>query len=105
MDAGGRTVRWGRLIVAWAGIADKVGVQPAYPREAQSPVPGTSGRIAEGGTANAASTLASATAAALSLQAIEIVRYLLGIMRPAQRHLLTHRSELKKRISENTMPP
>lgn len=39
----------------------------------------------------------------LSLQAIEIVRYLLGIMRPAQRHLLTHRSELKKRISENTL--
>ncbi|EAZ58929.1 TPA: tyrosine-type recombinase/integrase, partial [Pseudomonas aeruginosa] len=39
----------------------------------------------------------------LSLQAIEIVRYLLGVMRPAQRHLLTHRSELKKRISENTL--
>jgi len=39
----------------------------------------------------------------LSLQAIEIVRYLLGVMKPAQVHLLTHRSELKKRISENTL--
>nr|WP_200967923.1 integrase arm-type DNA-binding domain-containing protein [Pseudomonas aeruginosa] len=39
----------------------------------------------------------------LSLQAIEIVRYLLEVMRPAQIHLLTHRSELKKRISENTL--
>ena len=39
----------------------------------------------------------------LSLQAIEIVRYLLGVIRPAQRHLLAHRSELKKRISENTL--
>ena len=39
----------------------------------------------------------------LSLQAIEIVRYLLGVMRPAQVHLLTHRSELKKRVSENTL--
>ncbi|WP_210479127.1 tyrosine-type recombinase/integrase [Pseudomonas chlororaphis] len=39
----------------------------------------------------------------LSLQVIEIVRYLLGVMRPAQRHLLAHRSELKKRISENTL--
>ncbi|VFT09017.1 integrase [Pseudomonas aeruginosa] len=39
----------------------------------------------------------------LSVQAIEIVRYLLGVMRPAQIHLLTHRSELKKRISENTL--
>ena len=39
----------------------------------------------------------------LSVQAIEIVRYLLGVMRPAQVHLLTHRSELKKRISENTL--
>ncbi|MFA7579950.1 MAG: integrase arm-type DNA-binding domain-containing protein [Castellaniella sp.] len=39
----------------------------------------------------------------LSIQAIEIVRYLLEEMRPAQRHLLTHRSELKKRISENTL--
>ncbi|WP_428245805.1 tyrosine-type recombinase/integrase, partial [Enterococcus gallinarum] len=39
----------------------------------------------------------------LSLQAIEIVRYLLGAMRPAQKYLLSHRSELKKRISENTL--
>lgn len=39
----------------------------------------------------------------LSIQAIEIVRYLLGMMRPAQHHLLAHRSELKKRISENTL--
>ncbi|AOY62902.1 integrase arm-type DNA-binding domain-containing protein [Xanthomonas campestris] len=39
----------------------------------------------------------------LSVQAVEIVRYLLGVMRPAQKHLLTHRSELKKRISENTL--
>src|SRR3546814_17161392 len=38
----------------------------------------------------------------LSLQAIEIVRYLLGVMRPAQKYLLSHRSALKKRISENT---
>ncbi|EOX6785670.1 tyrosine-type recombinase/integrase [Pseudomonas aeruginosa] len=39
----------------------------------------------------------------LSLQAIEIVRYLLEAMRPAQKYLLTHRSDLKKRISENTL--
>ncbi|MBY2956649.1 DUF4102 domain-containing protein [Achromobacter pulmonis] len=39
----------------------------------------------------------------LSLQAIEILRYLLGVMRPAQQYLLTHRSDLKKRISENTL--
>lgn len=39
----------------------------------------------------------------LSVQAIEIVRYLLSVMRPAQAHLLTHRSELEKRISENTL--
>lgn len=39
----------------------------------------------------------------LSVQAIEIVRYLLGVMRPAQKYLLSHRSELKKRISENTL--
>src|SRR3546814_14384505 len=39
----------------------------------------------------------------LSLQAIEIVRYLLGVMRPAPKYLLSHRSELKKRISENTL--
>ncbi|CAI2527802.1 Putative prophage CPS-53 integrase [Serratia ficaria] len=39
----------------------------------------------------------------LSIQAIEIVRYLLEEMRQAQRYLLSHRSELKKRISENTL--
>ncbi len=39
----------------------------------------------------------------LSVQAIEIVRYLLREMRPAQKHLLAHRSDLKKRISENTL--
>ncbi|HCX87724.1 MAG TPA: integrase [Gammaproteobacteria bacterium] len=39
----------------------------------------------------------------LSIQAVEIVRHLLGEMRPAQRYLLTHRSDLKKRISENTL--
>lgn len=39
----------------------------------------------------------------LSQQAIEIARYLLGVMRPAQKYLLSHRSELKKRISENTL--
>ena len=38
----------------------------------------------------------------LSVQAIEIVRYLLGVMRPAQIHLLTHRPNFK-RISENTL--
>ncbi|PAU86603.1 integrase [Pseudomonas sp. WN033] len=39
----------------------------------------------------------------LSVQAIEIVRYLLEQVKPAQRYLLAHRSELKKRISENTL--
>jgi integrase len=39
----------------------------------------------------------------LSVQALEIVRYLLGQIKPAQRYLLAHRSELKKRISENTL--
>lgn len=39
----------------------------------------------------------------LSVQAIEIVRYLLGEVKPAQRYLLAHRSDLKKRISENTL--
>lgn len=39
----------------------------------------------------------------LSVQAIEIVRYLLGAMKPAQRYLLAHRSDLSKRISENTL--
>lgn len=39
----------------------------------------------------------------LSVQAIEIVRYLLEEVKPAQRHLLSRRSDLKKRISENTL--
>jgi integrase len=39
----------------------------------------------------------------LSVQAIEIFRYLLEEMRPAQRYLLSHRGDLKKRISENTL--
>ncbi len=39
----------------------------------------------------------------LSVQAIEIVRYLLEQVKPAQRYLLAHRSELKQRISENTL--
>jgi hypothetical protein len=39
----------------------------------------------------------------LSIQAIEAVRYLLDQMKPAQLHLLAHRSDLKKRISENTL--
>jgi len=39
----------------------------------------------------------------LSVQAQEIVRYLLAQVRPAQRYLLAHRSDLKKRISENTL--
>lgn len=39
----------------------------------------------------------------LSVQAQEIVRYLLEQRRPAQKHLLTHRSELSERISENTL--
>ncbi|MCW5230502.1 DUF4102 domain-containing protein [Verminephrobacter eiseniae] len=39
----------------------------------------------------------------LSRQAIEIVRHLLHDMRPVQRYLLPHRSDLKKRISENTL--
>ncbi|ERI50768.1 integrase [Pseudomonas sp. EGD-AK9] len=39
----------------------------------------------------------------LSIQAIEIVRYLLEQVKPAQRYLLAHRSDLKKRISENTL--
>ena len=39
----------------------------------------------------------------LSAQALEIVKYLLAQMRPAQRYLLAHRSDLKKRISENTL--
>src|SRR5699024_6891296 len=39
----------------------------------------------------------------LSLQAIEIVQYLLERFKPAQRYLLAHRSDLTKRISENTL--
>lgn len=39
----------------------------------------------------------------LSVQAIEIVRYLLEQIKPAQRYLLAHRSDLKRRISENTL--
>jgi integrase len=39
----------------------------------------------------------------LSVQAIEIVRYLLEQVKPAQRYLLAHRGDLKKRISENTL--
>jgi integrase len=39
----------------------------------------------------------------LSRQAIAIVRELLKLRRPAQRYLLPHRSDLSKRISENTL--
>ncbi|MDH1440529.1 tyrosine-type recombinase/integrase [Pseudomonas sp. GD03721] len=39
----------------------------------------------------------------LPAQAIEIVCYLLKEVKPAQRYLLAHRSDLKKRISENTL--
>ena len=39
----------------------------------------------------------------LSVQAIEIVRYLLEQVKPAQRYLLAHRGDLKRRISENTL--
>jgi len=39
----------------------------------------------------------------LPAQAIEIVRYLLDQVKPAQHYLLSHRSDLKKRISENTL--
>ncbi|WP_137822539.1 integrase arm-type DNA-binding domain-containing protein [Pseudomonas sp. D(2018)] len=39
----------------------------------------------------------------LSVQAIEIVRYLLERVKPAQRYLLVNRSDLHKRISENTL--
>ncbi|EZQ20274.1 integrase [Halopseudomonas bauzanensis] len=39
----------------------------------------------------------------LSDQAIEIVRYLLEQVKPAQRYLLAQSSDLKKRISENTL--
>jgi integrase len=39
----------------------------------------------------------------LSIQAAEVVRLLLDQVVPAQRHLLAHRSDLSKRISENTL--
>ncbi|NDL62942.1 integrase arm-type DNA-binding domain-containing protein [Acerihabitans arboris] len=39
----------------------------------------------------------------LSVQAIEIIRHLLGNSRPAQQFLLPHSSDLKKRMSENTL--
>jgi integrase len=39
----------------------------------------------------------------LSRQAIEVVRFLLEQVKPAQRYLLAHRSDLKERISENTL--
>jgi integrase len=39
----------------------------------------------------------------LSRQAVDIVRALLGLKRPAQRYLLSHRSDLSKQISENTL--
>jgi integrase len=39
----------------------------------------------------------------LSVQAIEIVRYLLDQVVPAQKFLFSHRSNLKLRISENTL--
>ncbi|HAF2412850.1 TPA: DUF4102 domain-containing protein [Salmonella enterica] len=39
----------------------------------------------------------------LSVQAQEIVRFLLDQVKPAQKYLLAHRSNLKLRISENTL--
>lgn len=39
----------------------------------------------------------------LSVQAQEIVRYLLDEVKPAQKYLFAHRSDLKQRISENTL--
>ncbi|WP_409322606.1 tyrosine-type recombinase/integrase [Pseudomonas putida] len=39
----------------------------------------------------------------LSIQAAEVARMLLDQVVPAQRHLLAHRSDLSKRISENTL--
>mgnify|MGYP000499976672 FL=1 len=39
----------------------------------------------------------------LSVQAIEIVRHLLEQLKPAQHYLFRHDSELKKRMSENTL--
>lgn len=39
----------------------------------------------------------------LSVQAVEVVRHLLDQVKPAQRYLFAHYSDLKKRISENTL--
>ena len=39
----------------------------------------------------------------LSVQALEIIRFMLERMKPAQHYLFTHASNLKKRISENTL--
>lgn len=39
----------------------------------------------------------------LSVQAIEIARYMLEQFKPAQRYLFRHDSEMKKRMSENTL--
>ena len=39
----------------------------------------------------------------LSIQAMEIVRHLLDKFKPAQHHLFRHDSDLKKRISEDTL--
>ena len=39
----------------------------------------------------------------LSVQALEVVRYMLDQVLPAQRYLFAHRSDLTKRISENTL--
>ncbi|KAF1687351.1 integrase [Pseudoxanthomonas broegbernensis] len=39
----------------------------------------------------------------LSNQALEVVRQLLGFVRPGQRHLLSQRGDVKKPISENTL--
>lgn len=39
----------------------------------------------------------------LSTQALEVVRQLLGFLRPGQRYLLSQRGDVKKPISENTL--
>jgi hypothetical protein len=39
----------------------------------------------------------------LSMQALEVVRYMLDQFKPAQRYLFRHDSEMKKRMSENTL--
>jgi integrase len=39
----------------------------------------------------------------ISVQALEIVRQMLSQVVPAQRYLFAHRSDLSKRISENTL--